>query len=235
MNFDRIVSKCLSRNKGCTKLSAGLVLIIATISSSACSTMPTQEELQKGLQTGLQRAGNTLQSGIDRLTVKGPSQTSKSSNNAQAVVSKYPLNQVPHTLMKKPVAEGKLTSGHGYRFSPTGVPIPKKHKGVDYSAPTGTPVYAAGNGTIVKHYTSKSYGNYIRIEHSNDFFTAYAHMQAFADGLGVGSSVSKGQLIGNVGSTGRSSGPHLHYELIYKGRFIDPLFESIAPIEAASN
>jgi murein DD-endopeptidase MepM/ murein hydrolase activator NlpD len=136
--------------------------------------------------------------------------------------------------MKKPVATGSLTSGHGYRLSPTGVPLPRNHKGVDYAAPPGTPIYAAGDGTIVKQYESKSYGYYIRIEHDNGFFTAYAHMQAFADGLGIGKMVKKGQIIGSVGSTGRSSGPHLHYELIHNGQFLDPLFESVKPVEVGS-
>lgn len=195
-------------------------IMVCSLFLAGCKSMPTKQDFQNSVQA----MSDGIKSGVSRIKVKGPSNSSKKSNNTMLIVGKYPLGQVPHTLMKKPVAEGKLTSGHGYRFSPTGVPIPKKHKGVDYSAPTGTPVYAAGNGTIVKHYTSKSYGNYIRIEHENEFFTAYAHMQAFAEGLGEGSTVTKGQLIGNVGSTGRSSGPHLHYEMIYKSTFIDPLF-----------
>jgi len=213
-----------------TNLSPRCVLAItfSVALSTGCASMPTQQDLR----IGLQKVQSGVKSGIDRLTVRGPSSSSKQSNDALAVVSQYPLDQVPHTLLKKPVAEGKLTSGHGYRFSPTGVPIPKKHKGVDYSAPTGTPVYAAGNGTIVKHYTSRSYGNYIRIEHDNGFFTAYAHLQAFVDGLTVGSKVSKGEMIGNVGSTGKSSGPHLHFELIHNGNFIDPLFESSPTVQA---
>ena len=206
---------------------ATLVMLLAT----GCSTMPTQLDLHQGFN----RLTAGVKNGVDRLKSRGPSSTSKQANSALAVVSQYPINEVPHTLMKKPVAEGRLTSGHGYRFSPTGVPIPKKHKGVDYSAPGGTPVYASGDGTIVKLYKSRSYGNYIRIAHANDFFTAYAHMQAFAEGLGVGSTVVKGQMIGAVGSTGRSSGNHLHYELIHKNNFIDPLFEySPAAVQSAS-
>ncbi|ASJ70781.1 M23 family metallopeptidase [Granulosicoccus antarcticus] len=187
------------------------------------------------IREGLIKVSEGVQEGINKVTTKGPGSANNGASDALAVVSKYPLNEAPHTLMKKPVAEGRLTSGHGYRFSPTGVPIPKKHKGVDYSAPAGTPVYAAGNGTITKLYESKSYGNYIRIAHENDFFTAYAHMQAFADGLDVGSAVTKGQIIGNVGSTGRSSGNHLHFELLHKSSFIDPLFEyTPATVQSAS-
>ncbi len=206
----------------------GLIgVVIASVFMVACNAVPTKQ----GLLNSVQVASNGVKSGVKGsvsfIKDKTPGTSVKKPDGTIRIVSKYPLNQVPHTLLKKPVAEGKLTSGHGYRFSPTGVPIPKKHKGVDYSAPTGTPVYAAGNGTIVKRYKSKSYGNYISIEHENSFITAYAHMQAFADGLSIGSVVSKGQQIGSVGSTGRSSGPHLHFELIHGSTFIDPIFKYV--------
>jgi len=192
----------------------------AVIGLAGCANMPTKTEIGKSLTT----VTDSVATGFTRLKTKGPSSRSQASSNTKEIFSKYPSNQAPHTLMKKPVAQGQLTSGHGYRFSPTGLPIPKRHKGIDYAAPTGTPIYAAGNGTIVKHYVSKSYGNYIKIEHENGFATAYAHMDEFVGGLTVGSTVTKGQNIGTVGSTGRSSGPHLHYELIHNGNFIDPLF-----------
>ena len=210
-----------------------LVIVLILVFATSCTTVPTKQDLQNGVQTaksnlskGIDRSQKGISSGIDRLKVKGPSNSSKQSNDTQKIVSKYPLDQIPHTLMKKPVAEGKLTSGHGYRLSPTGVPLPRKHKGVDYAAPVGTPIYAAGSGTIARHYVSKSYGKYISIEHENGFTTAYAHMDDFVEGLSVGSVVTKGQAIGSVGSTGRSSGPHLHFELIHRGTFIDPLFDS---------
>lgn len=219
------------RFQGCTDYRRAILVSVLAVVLGGCSSMPTKQDIQSGVK----KVQSSLRGGIERLKVKGPSRQSRKSNSTSLIVSQFPIDQVPHTLMKKPVAEGRLTSGHGYRFSPTGVPIPKKHKGVDYAAPTGTPVYAAGGGTIVKHYVSKSYGNYIRIEHANGFFTAYAHMQAFVEGLGVGSVVARGQMIGNVGSTGRSSGPHLHFELIHNSTFIDPLFKSTVPVVAASN
>lgn len=207
------------------------LLLSAALVAAGCSSMPTKTDFQNSYQ----RVSSSVKSGIDKLKTKGPSRKSRQANSALAVVSQYPLDQIPHTLMKKPVADGRLTSGHGYRLSPTGIPIPRKHKGVDYAAPAGTPVYAAGDGKIIKLYTSKSYGNYIRIEHENDFYTAYAHMQAFTEGLQVGSIVRKGDMIGAVGSTGRSSGDHLHFELIHKSSFIDPLFEyTPQPIESAA-
>lgn len=140
------------------------------------------------------------------------------------VPAKYPETQVPHILLTKPVADGRLTSRFGYRLNPAGIPLPKKHKGIDYAAPEGTAVYAAGDGIIGKQYKSRSFGNYIKIDHANGFSSAYAHLHNFADGLSRGSRVKKGQLIGTVGSTGRSTGAHLHYELHYNGKAIDPLF-----------
>lgn len=209
---------------GSGRLALAVCLLASVGLTSGCATVN-----KKGIQDGFRSVSTGIRDGVKNLRVRGPSKESRSANDASKVVSQFPLNQVPHTLMKKPLLEGRLTSGHGYRLSPTGIPIPRKHKGVDYAAPAGTPIYAAGDGVIEKHYVSSSYGNFIRIEHSNDFFTAYAHMQAFADGLVVGSVVTKGQIIGVVGSTGRSSGNHLHFELIHKGKFIDPLFEYTPP------
>ena len=130
-----------------------------------------------------------------------------------------------HDFMTKPLKIGFLTSGHGYRVNPTGKHEPRRHNGIDYAAPVGTPVYAAGDGVIVVHYHSDSYGNYLRIKHGDGFSTAYAHLKSFKKGIRAGKRVERGQIIGYVGSTGRSTGPHLHFELIYKGKFIDPLFK----------
>ena len=211
--------------------------IIATVSASigSCATTPTGEDVKSAEQRPQDGLTSRLNTGIDRLGVLGPSQANKDARNTSLIVSKFPLNEVPHTLLKKPAEQGKLTSGYGRRLSPTGVPRIRKHEGVDYAAPTGTPIFAAGDGTIDKHYVSKSYGNYIRIQHENDFYTAYAHMDAFTDGLSIGSPVTQGQIIGTIGSTGRSSGPHLHFELIHKDQFLDPLFESTLPTEVIAS
>ncbi|MFK7858009.1 MAG: M23 family metallopeptidase [Granulosicoccus sp.] len=139
-------------------------------------------------------------------------------------------------MLKKPVGAGRLSSGYGYRINPRGIGLPERHKGVDYAAPTGTAIYAAADGVIDKIYVSEIYGKYILIEHENDFYTAYAHMNAFADRLEAGSKVTRGEVIGQVGSTGKSIDPHLHFELIHKGKFIDPLFKvSPANTIAAEN
>ena len=146
---------------------------------------------------------------------------------ARQLMSEFAENEVPHTLMRKPVAEGRLTSTFGFRKKPTGFLkglMPKRHKGIDYGAPAGTPVFASGDGVIEKLYVSKSYGNFIRIKHSNGFRSAYAHMAAFFDGIKEGDFVARGQQIGTVGTTGRSTAPHLHYELTLNGQHVDPLF-----------
>ena len=88
-----------------------------------------------------------------------------------------------------------------------------------------TAIFAAGDGVIEKLYVSSSFGKYIKIAHKNGFSTAYAHMDTFGEGLATGSRVTKGQVIGTVGNTGRSSAPHLHFELHYGNRTIDPLFK----------
>jgi len=151
---------------------------------------------------------------------------------SENLAKNFSAEEAPHTIMVKPVAEGVLTSGHGYRLSPTGVPLPRKHKGVDYAAPQGTQVYAAASGVVEKRYLSESYGNYIRIRHNNGFSTAYAHLHTIDSDLKEGSVVTRGQKIATVGSTGRSTGPHLHFEVIHNGKFIDPLFDRLKSTQA---
>lgn len=97
------------------------------------------------------------------------------------------------------------------------------HNGIDLVAPPGTPVLAASAGTIVGAAPNAGYGNWIRIQHADGVDTVYGHLSAFADGISAGETVRQGQVIGFVGSTGRSTGPHLHFEVISKGRVVDPL------------
>ena len=99
----------------------------------------------------------------------------------------------------------------------------RSHKGVDYAAESGTPVQATGNGVLVRRERESTYGNLIEISHPNGWSTRYAHMSAFAQGLGVGSRVKQGDLIGYVGMTGLATGPHLHYEMRIHGGPEDPL------------
>ncbi len=125
-------------------------------------------------------------------------------------------------LVRKPVANGIMRSGFGSRRHPI-LGYVKMHTGVDWAAPTGTPIYAAGNGTIEKAGWDGGYGKYIRIRHPNGYETGYGHMTAFARGMEPGARVRQGQVIGYVGSTGLSTGAHVHYEIMINGRFVDPM------------
>jgi murein DD-endopeptidase MepM/ murein hydrolase activator NlpD len=125
-------------------------------------------------------------------------------------------------LVRKPVADGTITSGFGGRNHPL-LGFMKMHTGVDWSSSTGTPIFASGNGVIDKIGLEGGYGKYIRIRHANGWETAYGHMSAFARGMEAGKRVRQGQVIGYVGSTGLSTGAHLHYEILVNGRFVDPM------------
>lgn len=129
---------------------------------------------------------------------------------------------VRKALMRTPIDGARLTSGFGMRTHPT-LGYTKMHRGVDFGAPTGTPIYAAGDGVIEKIGRNGGYGNYIRIRHNSEYSTAYAHMTGFANGLGQGDRVRQGDVIGYVGSTGNSTGPHLHYEVLVAGEQVNPL------------
>jgi len=125
-------------------------------------------------------------------------------------------------LMRTPIDGGRLSSGYGRRKHPI-LGYTRMHRGVDFAAPRGTPIYAAGNGTVTYAGRKGSYGKYIRIRHNSDYSTAYAHLNGYARGIRKGKRVNQGQIIGYVGSTGRSTGPHLHYEILKGGRQTNPL------------
>lgn len=125
-------------------------------------------------------------------------------------------------LMRTPINGARLSSGYGARKHPV-LGYTKMHKGVDFAAPPGTPIFAAGNGTIARIGPYSSYGNYVRIRHNDSYSTAYAHMRGFAKGLHQGSRVKQGDVIGYVGSTGRVTGPHLHYEILKDNTQVNPI------------
>ena len=127
-------------------------------------------------------------------------------------------------LMRKPVRseDARITSGFGVRFHPV-LNVRKMHTGVDWATTPGTPVMASGNGTIEEAGRKGQYGNFIRIRHANGYQTAYGHMLRFADGIAEGTKIRQGQTIGYVGSTGLSSGPHLHFEVLVNNQFVDPM------------
>ena len=125
-------------------------------------------------------------------------------------------------LVRKPLAMGIMRSGFGERNHPL-LGVYKLHTGVDWAAPLGTPIYASGNGMVDKVGWESGYGKYVKIRHTNGYETAYGHMTAFARLIQPGARVRQGQVIGYVGSTGLSTGPHLHYEILVNGRFVDPM------------
>lgn len=126
---------------------------------------------------------------------------------------------VRKALLRTPINGARLSSGFGMRHHPV-LGYGKMHKGVDFAAPTGTPIYAAGDGTIDYASRHGSYGNYVRIRHNNQYATAYAHMHRIS--VKKGQRVKQGDVIGTVGTTGRSTGPHLHYEVLSHGNQVNP-------------
>lgn len=125
-------------------------------------------------------------------------------------------------LMRTPIEGARLSSSFGPRRHPI-LGYTRMHRGTDFAAPTGTPIFAAGDGVIEFLGTNSGYGRYIRIRHNGSLKTAYGHMSRYARGLSVGDRVSQGQVIGYVGSSGLSTGPHLHYEVHLDGVQVNPM------------
>ncbi len=125
-------------------------------------------------------------------------------------------------LMRTPIDGARLSSHYGNRKHPI-LGYTKKHSGTDFAAPPGTPIYAAGDGMVESAGWNGGYGKYVRIRHNSEYATAYAHMKGIKRGIGKGKRVRQGQVIGYVGTTGRSTGPHLHYEIIRRGVKVNPM------------
>ena len=125
-------------------------------------------------------------------------------------------------LVRKPVNNAIMRSPFGYRRHPI-LGYVKMHTGVDWATAYGTPIFASGNGVVETAGWEGGYGNYVKLKHNNGYETAYGHMSAFAKGLEPGKRVRQGQVIGFVGSTGQSTGAHVHYEILVNGRFVDPM------------
>ena len=130
-------------------------------------------------------------------------------------------HSVRRALLRTPIDGARLSSGYGMRRHPI-LGYTKMHRGLDFAAPTGTPIYAAGDGVLEVVGRKGTYGKYVRIRHNSSYKTAYAHLSRFGKGLKKGTRVKQGQIIGYVGSTGRSTGPHLHYEVIQRGKQVNP-------------
>jgi murein DD-endopeptidase MepM/ murein hydrolase activator NlpD len=125
-------------------------------------------------------------------------------------------------LIRKPIVGGEMTSPFGMRFHPI-LHYSRMHTGVDWGAPIGTPIMAAGNGVIIKAEFTEGYGRRVEIQHANGYVTTYNHMSGFARDVAAGVRVTQGQVIGYLGQSGLATGPHLHYEVIINGNFVDPM------------
>ena len=131
-------------------------------------------------------------------------------------------------LLKTPVDGARLSSRFGMRLHPI-LGYTKMHRGVDFAAPPGTPIMAAGDGVVEKAGPSSAYGNLVVLHHNGAYETAYAHMSHFARGVRPGARVHQGEVIGYVGATGRVTGPHLHYEIRIKGQPVNPISVRMQP------
>ena len=127
---------------------------------------------------------------------------------------------ITKSLMKTPINGARLSSSFGMRKHPI-LGYNKMHKGTDFAAPSGTPIMASGSGTITRSRWCGGGGNCVKIKHNSTYETIYAHMKGFAKGVKEGRKVKQGQIIGYVGSTGLSTGPHLHYEVLVNGKKVN--------------
>jgi murein DD-endopeptidase MepM/ murein hydrolase activator NlpD len=137
-------------------------------------------------------------------------------------------------LLKAPLSYTRISSSFSHRryhpvlhhFSP--------HLGIDYAAPTGTPVMSTGDGTVIKASRTRANGNYIKVRHNQNYITYYLHLSRFAKGIRGGAKVKQGQVIGYVGSTGYATGPHLDYRVKKNGRFVNPRRIKLPPAKPVS-
>ena len=127
------------------------------------------------------------------------------------------------SLKRTPINNAKITSSFSGRRKHPVLGFTRAHKGVDFRASTGTPIPAAGAGRVVARGYNRGHGNFIKLRHNGSYETLYAHMSRFAKGVVVGTTVRQGQTVGYVGSTGLSTGPHLHYEIIKNGKHVNPM------------
>ncbi|MDB9752452.1 M23 family metallopeptidase [Pelagibacteraceae bacterium] len=124
------------------------------------------------------------------------------------------------SLMKTPINGARLSSSYGMRKHPI-LGYNKMHRGTDFAAKSGTPIMASGSGTVTRARWCGGGGNCVKIKHNSTYETIYAHMKNFARGIKEGGKVRQGQIIGYVGSTGMSTGPHLHYEVVINGKKVN--------------
>lgn len=190
-----------------------------------------QRDIQPGdgfeviFERSVDSKGTLVQDGVllyATLTLKGAPITiyrhTDSSGNADYYNAKG--ENIRKALLKTPVDGARISSAFGRRKHPI-LGYSKMHKGIDFAVPTGTPIMAAGDAVVVEAGWKGSYGNYVRLQHNPQYSTAYAHMSRIA--VKRGAKIRQGQTVGYVGSTGRSTGPHLHYEILANGTHVNPL------------
>lgn len=159
-----------------------------------------------------------------RLTLSGRDLELFHYEDAEGLVDYYNRDgeSMRRFLMRTPIDGARLSSRFGMRRHPV-LGYSRMHRGIDFAAPSGTPIYAAGDGVIDFLGTNSGYGRYIRLRHNNRLSTAYAHMSRYGSGLSRGDRVQQGDIIGYVGTSGLSTGPHLHYEVMINGAQVNPL------------
>lgn len=135
---------------------------------------------------------------------------------------------VRKTLLKTPLPGSRITSGFGMRKSPI-LGYTRFHPALDFSAPSGTPVLAGGDGRVIFARYNDTYGHHIKLSHANGYETLYAHLSGYAGNIRKGARIIQGDTIGFVGNTGMSTGPHLHYEVLYQGEHINPSVLDVPP------
>jgi len=135
---------------------------------------------------------------------------------------------VKKSLLRTPVNGAHITSRFGFRMHPL-LGFSRMHQGIDFGAPAGTPIFASGSGVIEEMGPKGGYGKYMKVRHNSDYASAYAHISRFASGMRPGRKVKQGEIIAYVGSTGLATGPHLHYEIIFKGEKVNPLSVKSTP------
>ena len=188
--------------------------LVAAAPAAANSSANTAADMTAPVK---EAQAESLTSGDPRFRQLFASWTALDQAGPGAPAEPQPIVAVPSRM---PLAGARLTSGYGMRNHPV-LRKRARHKGVDLAAPTGTPVYATADGIVGRANWFSSYGLYISIDHGADLETRYAHMSKLA--VAAGDTVKKGDIIGYVGSTGRSTGPHLHYEVRVDGVAVNPI------------
>ena len=237
MAVERRLSKANGTIKNSLYIAAKEVGVPAPILMELIRIYSWDVDFQRGIRTGdrfevlfetlftedgeFARYGNVL---YGNLILRGKQKALYRYRTSKGLIDYFTTNgqSARKALLRTPINGARLTSGFGKRRHPI-LGYNKMHRGMDFAAPRGTPIYAAGNGIIIKRGRKRGYGNYIRIRHNSTFSTAYAHLSRYKRGVRQGTRVRQGQIIGYVGSTGRSTGPHLHYEILKNNRRINPV------------